>query len=610
MPDEIISKVLLPVTETDLVTYEIKIDGAPVSGVYEIISINIQEAVNKLPSASLVIRDGSADEETFRAGDSGTFAPKKEIEIHLGYHSKNEIVFKGIIIANSHKVNNHCCEMNIECRDKRVKMTIANSNRIHENISDDDIIDTLMQDNSFPVAERQMAGSVAAGSAGTPGDYLSLVQANVTDWDFLISRIDINKSMCLLHNDNMTIKQIDLSEPPVLFLTHGKDILELQVDMDTRSSSSGVEINAWDYSNQQVIKAEGEYPTGVEAEKNPSPDEEQSSDNGETIRQSLTDIASVFNKKIILTVPYLKQENLQAISDSKMLKTALTPVKGRVKYQGSAQALPGSFVNITGIGNKFNGKHFVSTIQHEYTDGCWTTEAGIGWDENFFTENIRPDHPASSTGQLSAIQGLHAGVVTKIEDPDNQYRVKVRLPLIDASGEGLYARIATLDAGNNRGTFFRPEIDDEVLVGFLNDDPHNPVIIGMLHSSNKPAPIEPKDVNHEKGYVSRSAMKMIFNDEKKSITIATPGNRTVTLDDDSGSITVKDNNGNKIIMDAGGITIESAKDLTLKAAKSIALSAPQVSMKADASMTVESGGTMAVKGGGITEVKGSLVKIN
>ncbi|MCC6288277.1 MAG: type VI secretion system tip protein VgrG [Chitinophagaceae bacterium] len=610
MQAEMISKVLLPVEETDLVTYALTIDGNPVSAVYEIMSMNIQEGVNKLPSASIVIRDGSTDEENFKTSDSGIFAPKKEIEILLGYHGKNETVFKGIIIANSHKINNHCCEMNIECKDKRVNMTVATSNRILENLSDDDIIDTLMQDNNLPAAERQKPEANTAGNTGKSKDNLSLVQANITDWDFIISRIDVNKSMSLLHNDNMIIKQIDLSESPVLFLTHGKDILELQIDMDTRDSSSSVETNAWDFRNQQLIKAEGEYPAGVDAERNPQPDDAQTDSTGETLRKNLTDIASVFDKKIILKASYLRQEDLQSISDSKMLKTALTPVKGKVKYQGSLQALPGSFINITGIGNKFNGKYFVSAIQHEYADGCWTTEATIGWDENFFTENIRPGHPASSTGQLSAIQGLHTGVVTKIEDPDNQYRVKVRLPLIDATGEGLYARIATLDAGNNRGTFFRPEIDDEVLVGFMNDDPHNPVILGMLHSSSKPAPLDPKDTNPEKGYVTRSAMKMIFNDEKKSLTIETPGGKTVTLDDDSGSIAIKDNNGNKVIMNADGITIESGKDLTLKAAKSIALSAPQISMKADASMTVESGGTMAVKGGGITEVKGSLVKIN
>jgi uncharacterized protein involved in type VI secretion and phage assembly len=182
--------------------------------------------------------------------------------------------------------------------------------------------------------------------------------------------------------------------------------------------------------------------------------------------------------------------------------------------------------------------------------------------------------------------------------------------VVNENDEGLYARVATLDAGNNRGTFFRPEIDDEVLIGFMNDDPRHPVILGMLHSSNKAAPWEPENDNPKKGYVSRSGIRMSFDDEKKCLLIETPGNRMLEMDDDAGTITIKDANGNKIMLGSDGITIESAKDLVLKAAKSISLSAPEVSMKADATMSVEGGGSTSMKSNGITEVKGSMVKIN
>src|SRR5207237_789890 len=110
------------------------------------------------------------------------------------------------------------------------------------------------------------------------------------------------------------------------------------------------------------------------------------------------------------------------------------------------------------------------------------------------------------TGQLSSVQGLHAGTVQKIIDASGQFRVKVRLPLVNDADEGIYARVATLDAGDNRGSFFRPEINDEVLVGFMNDDPRQPVILGMLHSSSKKAPLEPEEANNEKGFVSRSGI--------------------------------------------------------------------------------------------------------
>jgi phage baseplate assembly protein gpV len=407
----------------------------------------------------------------------------------------------------------------------------------------------------------------------------------------------------------MSIIKPDLSTPPSLFLTHGVDILELHADMDSRGQASEVETAAWDYQEQKVTNIEGEYPSGIESKRDPQNGGDDAGSE-ETIKGFLDTIVSVFNKPVKMKASYMTSQELKAISDSKMLKLALSPVKGSVKYQGSTLALPGSFISIRGVGNQLNGKHFVSAIQHDYSDGCWTTQATLGWDEKFFTENIHPHHPSSSTGQVSTIQGLHIGIVTDLEDPSGQYRVKVRLPLVNENEEGVYARIATLDAGNNRGTFFRPEIDDEVLVGFMNDDPRHPVILGMLHSSKKPAPIEPKNVNNEKGYVSRSGVRMIYNDEKKSVLIETPGSRSIEMDDDAGSITIKDSNGNRIVMDSSGITIESSKDLVLKAAKSISVSAPEISLKADASMSVEGGGTTSVKSSGVTEVKGSIVKIN
>jgi len=596
------SPTLLPRVGTDLVTFEIKINGEKISAAYQVISIIVQEEINKIPSAEIVIRDGSASEETFEVSDKGDFLPKKRIEIFLGYHNKNELVFKGEIISNSHSINSHCCEINISSKDERICMSLTNNGKQYEEKTDDEIVDELIGKYNILPTERKQNGNEQSVR------YESLIQSNVTDWDFMISRIDVSRGICAIHNGSMEIIKPDLSTPPSLFLTHGIDILDFNADMDSRHQASEVRTASWDYNEQKVNDIEGEYPTGVESEKDP-----QIGDNSEpkeTIKDFLDNIVSVFNRPLKMNSSYMKIEELKAISDSKLLKVALSPVKGSVKYQGSILALPGNFISIQGVGRQLSGKHFVSAIKHDYSNGCWTTEATIGWDEKFFTENIYPHHPSSSTGQISTIQGLHVGIVTDLKDPSGQYRVKVKLPLINHAEDGVYARIATLDAGNNRGTFFRPEIDDEVLVGFMNDDPRHPVILGMLHSSKKAAPLEPENDNPKKGYVSRSGIKLLFNDEKKSLLIETPGSRIIEMDDDAGMISIKDANGNKIIMDSNGITIESVKDLAFKAAKSISFSAPTISLKADATLSVEGSGSTSVKSSGVTEIKGSLVKIN
>ena len=209
------------------------------------------------------------------------------------------------------------------------------------------------------------------------------------------------------------------------------------------------------------------------------------------------------------------------------------------------------------------------------------------------------------------------GVVTALEgDPDGEDRIKCRLPLISTSDEGIWARLATLDAGKERGTYFRPEIDDEVVLGFLNDDPRHPVILGMCHSSAKPAPESAKDDNHHKGYVSREKLKLTFDDDKKVIGIETPAGNTITLSEDSKGIALEDQNGNKITLDDKGITIESVKDLIVKASGDAKLSgsnvelSAQTAFKASGTSTSElSGGMTTVKGDSMTSVKGPQVQV-
>ena len=213
-------------------------------------------------------------------------------------------------------------------------------------------------------------------------------------------------------------------------------------------------------------------------------------------------------------------------------------------------------------------------------NGNWETDVQFGLSTELFAEtyNLRP---LPAAGLLPAVSGLQIGIVTVLEnDPDGEDRIKVRLPLISAAEEGIWARIATLDAGKERGTFFRPEIGDEVVVGFLNDDPRHPVILGMCHSSAKPAPEPAKDDNHRKGYVSREKMQFTFDDEKKIIALETPGGNKITLSEEDKGIVFEDQNGNKITLDDSGIKIESSKDLTLKAAKDIKIEGMNMDLKA------------------------------
>jgi hypothetical protein len=66
--------------------------------------------------------------------------------------------------------------------------------------------------------------------------------------------------------------------------------------------------------------------------------------------------------------------------------------------------------------------------------------------------------------------------------------------------------------------------------------------------------------------------------DNPSITISTPGGRTVVLDDDGATITISDQNNNTITLDANGISFESGKDLILKATGAVKITGSTIDL--------------------------------
>jgi uncharacterized protein involved in type VI secretion and phage assembly len=150
------------------------------------------------------------------------------------------------------------------------------------------------------------------------------------------------------------------------------------------------------------------------------------------------------------------------------------------------------------------------------------------------------------------------------------------VPAVGADEERyLWARVASPDAGNQRGFHFRPEEGDEVVVGFLNQDPRHPILLGRLHGSkNAPPPdlVDDSAENLKKGIVTRSGATILFTDaEKPSITIKTPDGNQILLDDKGETLTLTDQHGNSIVMDKQGVKIVSCADVVIEAKKKVSI---------------------------------------
>lgn len=571
---------------SDLPAYKILLAGNEMNKEYKVSTIEVVKVFNKVSYARIVLVDGDAAAEEFKVSNTDDLKPGVEVDIQAGYHSDFTSIFKGIILGHSVRIRTGKSPSNliIEARDKAVKLTAARKSAYYYKMSDSEIIEQL------------------AGDAGLEKDVEStsqkheeMVQFYSSPWDFILTRAEMNGKLVLADDGKLVVKKPDTNGSSVLQLEHGATIMEFEADMNAETQVKAVKSSAWNYSEHEIVESEGSDPAVKE--------------NGNITAASLADVLGVEELSLTHSGKFEEAE-LKSWTDAQIVKNKLARICGRVKFQGSALVKPGVVIELKGVGDRFNGNVFVSGVRQTLTMSNWTTDAQFGFSNRWFHES---HHLASSkaTGMVPGINGLQVAIVTKLEgDPQGEDRIQVKMPLLDNAAEGTWVRIATLDAGDKRGSFFRPELGDEVILGFINDDPRNPVMLGMMNSKKKAAPLTAADANDEKGFITRSNIKLLFDDKKKSFTVETPAGKTMIIDDDAGEITVKDENNNKLVMSADGIVIESGKDLKMKAAGDITMEGTNITSKASANLKAEGSAGAEIKAGGNTVIKGAMVQIN
>ncbi|OAD91967.1 type IV secretion protein Rhs [Aequorivita soesokkakensis] len=578
------SRIIETQQSADLVTFKILIDGSEISAAYQVKNISVEKEINRIPFAQIVFIDGEAASQDFKLSNEDILIPGKKIEIKAGYHSDDETIFKGIIIKHSLKIRENNSVLIVECRDEAVKMTIGRKSNFYYESKDSDIIEELIGKYSL---ENEIESTSFINK--------EMVQYRASDWDFIMMRAQLNGQICTVDDGKIKISKPDLSQAEIETVAFGSTLLDFDAEMDARNQFNSITAYGWNPSEQEIIDAEANDP-GISL-------------NGNISVSDLAEVINLENLELKHGGNY-NSTQLQNWSDAKNLFQQLSKTRGRVKFQGIPIVKPGTMLKLQGVGDRFNGKIFISSVRHEIVNGNWTVDAEFGMNPKWFSETYDiSELPAA--GIIPAVSGLQVGVVSQLEsDPDGEDRILVKIPIINNDEQGIWTRIATLDAGDNRGSFFLPEIGDEVIVGFINDDPNHAIILGMLHSSAKPAPLTASDDNHEKGFVTRSEMKLIFNDEKKSIIIETPGGKKVTIDEDAGVIKIEDDNRNIITMDNAGIAMESGKDFSIKATGDCNIEAMNINVKANAQFKAEGSAGAEVSTSAIAVLKGSLVQIN
>lgn len=184
------------------------------------------------------------------------------------------------------------------------------------------------------------------------------------------------------------------------------------------------------------------------------------------------------------------------------------------------------------------------------------------------------------------VAGVAAATVTRNDDPENRARVKLCLPWRGKDFETEWVRIVAPMAGADRGTYFLPEVGDEVLVAFDRDDIRYPYVLGALWGRTDAPPEKNSDGKNDIRIIkTRKGHVVKFDDGARgSILIQLNDGKKIEIDDDGILI---DDGANKVTLDAkaGSVTVEARQSLSLKA--------PKIAIEASMSLDLKGGQSLA-----------------
>ncbi|MGD2104961.1 MAG: VgrG-related protein [Anaerolineae bacterium] len=246
---------------------------------------------------------------------------------------------------------------------------------------------------------------------------------------------------------------------------------------------------------------------------------------------------------------------------------------------GDPRLRAGKVVTVEAVGDRFGGRYHISATSHSYRAEDYVTEF-----------HVTGKHPRTLcqilNGKASQEVGAVVGIVTNNDDPEGMGRVKVKYPWLTDDEESAWARVVSFMAGKDRGAFFLPEVNDEVLLAFDHGNVHRPYVLGVLWNGQDKPPESNSVVLDGSGQVVQRIIK-------------SRAGHTIILDDTSGGggITVVDRAGNKIAIDSGSnaLNIEVKGNLEISAKG-------KVTIKGDAGVEISSSANV--------DVKGAMIKLN
>lgn len=595
-------------------SFEILINNNVLSNQFRVNSIITKKGINKVGRAFVEIFGGDYQKNEFLEVDDSIFELGNEIVINAGYDQSNTKIFEGVIESTSvnlkkgYKNDSERSFLKIECVDKAIKLTNSYTNDLFEEMSEDDIINYVI--NKVDGLDSYIE------NIGINHDFFSKYDNN--DWEFIIERAKINSMVVLNTNNKLSIVKPSFQKSSELTVSNSGETYSFSAKQQNGNQIKKLTINAVDsFNNERLTK-----------------DVVEPNDKFTSFSKSDTSTLDFFSPDEV-SLDYtqdLSLENIEKIGSSKLESIRYNRIIGESSFRGVTSLDIDSVVTFEGFGSLFDGEVYVTHVSHSVFDGNITTKISFGLTISLFNDN-----KLTKNKNFNKISGLHIARVSDIEtDPKNQYRVKVIIPELKSintniwdnmADKGIWAKLSHLYVSEDSGFFFIPEIGTQVLVSFISDNPTQPVVIGCLYNNDNKPYKEFENTNKFKAIVSKNKMMIEFDEENEILNISTPKGNQISIDENNSEITIKDENQNEILTSSSGISLKSNSDIKLNSGGNIifdatsgisinssggdvSISGTNINNDAKASFIAKGSATAEVSSSAQTTIKGSMVMIN
>ena len=453
--------------------------------------------------------------------------------------------------------------------------------------------------------------------------YPLIVQDNQTDWEFLRTRARRTGHELFVKGQQLVWRQPTRdSGPPTQNL--GVQLQQARVRVSAPRQVQTVKVRGWDPQRKQAITATASTATVLR-----QIGEQRTGGQLATAAQMGTGEYLVTNR------PPESVEDATNLAKASLDEIAGDFVQVEAQCLGDVRIQPGREIQLDGIGRRLSGTYYVTSVTHRITpdEGYVTRLVVSGRQPTSLAAllNTGPSGSLQASGATNRHTGVVVGIVTNNKDVEMGGRVKVKYPWLDDALESHWARIASPMAGNGRGFFWLPEINDEVLVAFEHGDFNRPYIVGGLWNGQDRTPDTAAQVVASDGKVNKRVIKsrsghLITIDDTlnaEKITIADKTSKlTLTFDSPTSKITLKatgdltlEATGN-VLLKGNAVKVEATTNLDMTgnaingtAQTRLALKGSASEVEGTATMKVK-GATTDVEGTTLTNVKGAMIRLN